>query len=86
MKAVELHYHARRSIVMAERAKGPQQRISEKASALFALNETLTGLMFEKHGYSVNEPAAWNRLYGGLCGGYYRDFGWRSAFLGGSCE
>ena len=43
-------------------------------------------LPFELHGYGVNEPGAWSRLYGGLCRNYFRDFGWRAAFLGGSCE
>lgn len=43
-------------------------------------------LPFELGGYGVNEPAAWSRLYGGLCRGYFRDFGWRAAFLGSGCE
>lgn len=42
-----------------------------------------TQLPFERNGYGVNEPAAWSRLYGGVCAGYFRDFGWRAAFLGG---
>lgn len=40
-------------------------------------------LPFERNGYGVNESGAWSRLYGGLCLGYYRDFGWRAVFLGG---
>lgn len=40
-------------------------------------------LPFERNGYGVNVPGAWSRLYGGLCLGYYRDFGWRAVFLGG---
>jgi hypothetical protein len=43
-------------------------------------------LPFELDGFGVNEPAAWSRLYSGLSFGYYRDFGWRAAFLGGGCE
>jgi hypothetical protein len=38
-------------------------------------------LAFEQAGYGVNKPAAWRRLYGAAWG-YYRDFGWRAAFLG----
>lgn len=43
-------------------------------------------LPFELEGFGVNKPGAWARLYGGVCRGYFRDFGWRAAFLGGGCE
>lgn len=47
--------------------------------------DELMMLPFEREGFGVNKPGAWRRLYG-RAWGYYRDFGWRSAFLGGGCE
>jgi len=46
----------------------------------------MSELAFEREGYGFNIPHAWARLYGGMCRGYVRDFGWRVAFAGGGCE
>lgn len=50
MEMRDLVYQARRSLILAERAAGPQTRLANRAAAIAALNQVM-----REHGYQPDD-------------------------------